>query len=175
MANKISRKRNIKTISGKQSGKAQRRTGFAGRLSRFGKTNLIIASVFVLLFAGVGTYYLHRSEADAYGPNSTYCVYYKFYEGRFPHSQCVKDIQFALTKLGIGPYGLCYGNYCDGIFGPQTYSDVLKFGNVAGITGGNGGQVGSRTWSALCVRSYQYPWVAHDMGCAQPHQYWGSL
>jgi len=150
------------------------KTKFSGLVRRLGRRNLAVVVAFVLVFAGAGTLYVQRSLADA---SAGYCVYYKLYEYRpgFYGSQCVKDVEFALTRLGNGPYNLCTSNYCDGIFGPETYADVLHFGYVAGIPGGNGGQVGTRTWQALCVRSYEYPSVAINMGCNKPDQYWGTL
>ena len=137
---------------------------------RLGRRNLAVVAAFVLVFAGVGAFYVQRSQADT---GAGYCVFYKLYEYRsgFYGSHCVKDVQFALNRLSIN------SGYPDGIFGPQTRAAVLQFGNLAGIPGGNSGQVGVRTWKAFCVRSYNYPSVARDMGCDKQNavQYWGSL
>jgi len=160
--------KNINTKSGNRSKQTQRRTGFYGWISRISRTNAIIVAAFVLLFGGVGTYHVENSHADA---PTGYCVYYKlyYYRSGFYGSQCVKDVQFALQRLGY------FSGNIDGIYGPQTEAAVLYFGNVARIPHGNSGQVGVRTWNALCVRSYRYPSVANNMGCNKPDQYWGTL
>jgi Putative peptidoglycan binding domain len=125
-------------------------TRFPGLVQKLGRRNLAIVVAFVLVFAGVGAFYVQRSEAAGS------CVWYTFRQGS--SGQCVKDVQYELVHLG-------YGNMpIDGIYGPLTASEVSHFGfSYAGIN--NSGQVGSRTWSALCRYKYAFPWIASNEGC----------
>lgn len=140
----------MKTQSKKISSKAQRRTGISGWVSRIGRTKAIIIAVFILIFAGGGTLTLNGAHA------AIICVNYTFYEG-VNSSQCVKDIQFGLQRLGY------YQGNIDGIYGPQTYAAVLKFGYANGYN--NNGKVGIRTWGSLCSEGWDYPSVSRNMGC----------
>ena len=135
-----------------------------------GRANLSVALAFVLVFAGVGTWYVARSEAAGYG-----CAGNSYSEWQAWGSSCVKHIQRMLDVIGGGPYKpLCYVNAsnilnrCDGDFGPQTKADVVLFQNDTGIRNPpGGGVVGSRTWRNLCLNtkevgdSYDY----YAVGC----------
>jgi hypothetical protein len=137
------------------------KTGVLKLVHRLGRGKLAVVFAFMLLFAGVGTYYI--TNAHAATVNGSPCVYWKFTEYRFS-GQCVKDIQFGLNRAGI------YAGNIDGIFGPQTRAAVLSFGYEYGYN--NNGEVGVRTWNSLCrlgmappKGSNRFPSVASDMGC----------
>ncbi len=147
--------------------KTKRKQSFGDRILRIGHMNLAIAAVFVLAFAGVGTWFVARSEAAGS------CVLYKLYEYRpgFYGSQCVKDVQYELSHLSY----LGYGNLAiDGIYGPQTEAAVSRFGYDNGIN--NSGQVGSRTWAILCAAGWEFPSVSSNEGCGYwPAYSYGNL
>jgi Putative peptidoglycan binding domain len=140
------------------------KSNFYARFARVGRFNYILVGAFILTFVAAGTLYVHRSRA------SGACLVYKLTEYRFWGSQCVKDVQYALIKLGYPRYA----GKVDGDFGPLTYAAVMRFGYANGYY--NGGQVGARTWSSLCAAGWEYPSVANNMGCNSgiPYSQWGT-
>jgi len=110
-------------------------------------SNVVVAAVFILAFAGLGTWYVNHSNASSYG-----CVDQTFGQGlsnSMYGSTCVKAIQSMLDHYHYGPYSLKTGSSYDGIFGSKTYANVVRYQYQRSISSG-GGQVGSRTWKWLC-------------------------
>jgi peptidoglycan hydrolase-like protein with peptidoglycan-binding domain len=117
---------------------------------RIGHANLAIVAAFVLVFVGLGTWFVSRSQA------SSICVYQTYSQGS--SGTCVKAIQSIVDGSRVGvilktcPYGglsyTCSGGYYDGIFGPKTTYGVKRFQYYFGLR--QDGIVGPATWAKLC-------------------------
>jgi hypothetical protein len=132
---------------------------FSTKLRDMGRANLAVVAAFVLVFVGLGTWFVARSEA--YTP----CVYQGFAQGNA--GTCVKAIQSIIDGARIGapilktcPNGeklsyYCSGGYYDGIYGPRTTTGVYDFQRFARQAGWPNltvdGRVGSATWHPLCA------------------------
>lgn len=164
--------RNQSKSSAKRLGtKKHKITSWVVRASR---TQLSIALVFILMFAGSGSWYLYNSYASPVW----YCTaheYYPYEPGTY-HGNCVRQIQqtmwlFWYNKLLNIPYVKV-----DGVYGPQTAGAIVVFQKWWNVQRGNkriavDGDVGAQTWGALCptVNTY-FIYQYMPLGC-QHHPY----
>jgi hypothetical protein len=150
MATKKSRKSNRR--HGRKSSQVGRINygGLSGWLARFGARNLMIVSIFILLFAGFGSWYAMRSSAYTlqcvnltYGVGSGgWCV--QVIQSMLDHDRANRDIHI--------PYYLAH----DGSYGSLTRTDVVAFQRWDGLVSVDG-VVGSRTWRELCYEAKDIP------------------
>jgi putative peptidoglycan binding protein len=130
---------------------------FSQRLLNMGHANLAIVAAFMLVFVGLGAWFVNRSEA------ASGCVSQSLSQGAT--GTCVQTIESMLDHMH-NYYGFAYWlksgcpssqptcsyGYYDGIFGPKTKADVVRYQYKHAISGGNG-VVGSRTWYWLCLNT----------------------
>jgi len=140
----------------KKSPKAKSKT--FSRLMRIGHTNLAILAAFMLVFVGLGAWFVNHSEAA--GPPCVSRVFY-YYEPGTIGSQCVKDLQQMLHN--IGDYYYTYNGFSnsgiyppDGVYGSATRTQVVDFQKFSKFPkSGQDGEVGPYTWSYLCTDDSQ--------------------
>jgi len=139
-------------------------------LTRFGRTNVIVVAIFVLAFAGTGTYYLRKSSAS---PLPNPCVYYKLSLYRFSGNACVKNLQYVLQNANFGK--TCPTGRCDGVYGPVTQQAVYNMG-MRTAHYNNHGVMDKLSWQLWCGFHYSYPTATATDGCGDYHtSRWGTL
>ena len=130
------------------------------RLLRIGHANLAIVATFILVFVGLGTWFVARSEASG----CTSQTFSTATPGGYGNV-CVKAIQSMLDHFNIGtPLKVCNNGaisrtcvgYYDGIYGYKTASDVRTFQSESPWQQGYprltvDGKVGLNTWTQLCL------------------------
>lgn len=120
------------------------------------RVNVVLLAVVVFTVAGLGTYSVEKSHADAW-----HCVYHDY--GLYNAAAhwggyCVKDIQ---TMLNHEHYPGMYQLTVDGEFGNNTNNNVVVFQRYQGL--GVDGIVGPHTWWALCdLNWHSSSWYSAD-------------
>ena len=161
-------KSSIKTTSKKTTQKKSSRSSWLGRFTR---AQLIVISVFVLVFASLGSWMLYKSYAAAW-----YCSaheYYQYEPGTY-QGNCVYQIQYALIYVGeLSGNSTMKNTSYDGIYGPGTAASVKAFQNWWNVkhrgqpvvTLYPDGVIGSATWNALCPTVKGYTGIYNALGC----------
>jgi hypothetical protein len=133
--------------------KSTKQKQLSGRLLSIGRGNLAVVAVFILTFAGFGSFFVFHSEASTW-----YCAQHLYYEYEWSGG-CVQRIQEQLSwqdGAGISP---------DGVFGPQTawavrsYNQRHVYGSSYQCPGSlqprnSCFEVTASTWNQLCYWSY---------------------
>jgi len=117
------------------------------RFSKFGARNIIMVAVFVLVFAGIGGYYWHKSFA-AGG-----CIYLTLQNGS--SGSCVSTLQNTLGVTHNYDRGVGFAPRIDGLYGKETHSAVWQYQKYWLHQSNPGGIVISitrrgQTWGPLC-------------------------
>jgi hypothetical protein len=152
----------------KSSGKAAAKKSKANKgdnlnwLAKFSRMQVTVMSIFVLVFAGAGSWLIYRSYAATW-----YCTaheYYQYEPGTY-HGYCVYNIQRGLQLIAKASGQSSISTGYDGIYGPDTARAVRAFQSWWNVKHRGqpvtflyvDGVIGSSTWQAFCpvlLRSY---------------------
>ncbi|HSW80182.1 MAG TPA: peptidoglycan-binding domain-containing protein [Candidatus Saccharimonadales bacterium] len=137
-------------------------SGSSSWFRRFGTRNLVITIVFVLIFGGIGAWYVSTSRA------ATPCVFRTLSYGS--NNGCVAQLQAGLYVAHLN-YGIVGPGPWDGVFGYATYNSLRAFQSKVMRTNADGvvsacspSGTGCPTWHGLCaVVKGTSGWT--NMGC----------
>lgn len=129
---------------------------------------MLIIGAFILLFVGMGTFYVAKSQAAVIIGHD--CVFRTYSYAPYKYYWCVAQLQSALTnEHNLHPSLVRSPNGTDGYFGVNTLNSVKDFQrNMVhiypdGVVSGTFYTAGP-TWRKLCSDLYGY-YVYSQLGC----------
>ncbi len=158
---------------------AKKKTGFKKKLGNFFKNPKgVVLLVFVLAFAGFGTYKLYHSHADKSGASVYSCglvqnigLYNTGVPGHYITGDCVRIVQEVLNAEGrLHPNFQWVVLDEDSAYGPKTAYTAAAFqnnwGSVDPTFAERGGVIGPQTWDRLyrsCQVQYDQGFIGFDV------------
>ncbi|HSW80184.1 MAG TPA: hypothetical protein VLG47_05400 [Candidatus Saccharimonadales bacterium] len=147
--------------SARTSGNGERRSrSSSSRFGRFGnRSAVIVLLLFVIIFGGLGTWYVVKSKAISVAVNGHDCIFRSYSYAPYDKRFCVVQLQNALQVDHAFRSGISDPGNPDGYFGRATLASVKSFqssqlheypdGVVSGSFAGYYGSPGP-TWRRLC-------------------------